>query len=71
MTRYPDLSSKDLMSPESITEHKSTVIRRDPTDQEIDKAGKTGAVTPEVREKYRKTGATKLQALSTSLFFTI
>jgi hypothetical protein len=38
----------------------SLTIKRDPNDLEITKGGKTGADTPEAREKLRKSGMTKL-----------
>lgn len=60
MTKNRDDSSKDPMSPENITEHEPTAIKRDPADQEIVEGGKTGADSPEAREKLRKSGMTKV-----------
>jgi hypothetical protein len=48
------------MSPEKIAEHEPTAVKRDPKDLEITEGGKTGADTPEAREKLRKSGMTKL-----------
>ncbi|HZA69146.1 MAG TPA: hypothetical protein VE548_05545 [Nitrososphaeraceae archaeon] len=59
MTKNRDNSSKDPMSPENITEHEPTAVKRDPSDQEIVEGGKTGADTPEAREKLKKSGMTK------------
>jgi hypothetical protein len=60
MTKQRDESSKDPMSPENIREHEPTAVKRDPSDQEIAEGGKTGADTPEAREKLRKSGMTKV-----------
>ena len=60
MTKFKDESSKDPMSPEKIAEHEPTAVKRNPNDQEITEAGKTGADSPEAREKLRKSGMTKL-----------
>ena len=51
---------KDPMSPEQITSHEPTAVKRDPHDQEIAKGGKTGTDTEEAKEKYRKEGMTKV-----------
>ena len=59
MTKFRD-ESKDPMSPEKIAEHEPTAVKRDPNDLEITERGKTGADTPEAREKLRKSGMTKL-----------
>ena len=48
------------MSPEKIAEHEPTAVKRNPNDQEIAEGGRTGADTPEAREKLRKSGMTKL-----------
>ncbi|HYY85976.1 MAG TPA: hypothetical protein VE594_02610 [Nitrososphaeraceae archaeon] len=48
------------MSPEKIAEHEPTAVKRNPNDQEITEGGKTGADSPEAREKLRKSGMTKL-----------
>ncbi len=60
MTKNRNKSSKDPMSPENITEHEPTAVKRNPNDQEIVEGGNTGADTPEAREKLRKSGMTKL-----------
>ncbi|TLX85018.1 MAG: hypothetical protein E6K94_10585 [Thaumarchaeota archaeon] len=60
MTRERDESSKDPMSPENITQHEPTAVKRDPNDQEIVQRGKTGADSPEATEKLRKSGMTKV-----------
>jgi hypothetical protein len=60
MTKRRSDSSKDPMSPENITEHEPTAVRRDPNDQEIVEGGRTGADTPEAKEKLRKSGMTKV-----------
>jgi hypothetical protein len=58
MTKFRD-ESKDPMSPEKIAEHEPTAVKRDPN-LEIAEGGKTGADTPEAREKLRRSGMTKL-----------
>jgi hypothetical protein len=50
---------KDPMSPEEITSHEPTAVKRD-TDTGIVEGGKTGTGTPEAKEKYRKEGMTKV-----------
>jgi hypothetical protein len=60
MTKQRHDSSKDPMSPENITEHEPTAIKRDLNDQEIVQGGKTGADTPQAREKLRRSGMTKV-----------
>jgi hypothetical protein len=59
MTKFRD-ETKDPMSPEKIAEHEPTAVKRNPNDQEIAKGGKTGADSPEAREKLRRSGMTKL-----------
>ena len=59
MTKFRD-ESKDPMSPEKIAEHEPTAVKRNPNNQEIAEGGKTGADTPEAREKLRRSGMTKL-----------
>lgn len=59
MTRNRE-ESKDPMSPEKISQHEPTAVKRDPNDQEIVEGGQTGADTPEAREKLRKSGMTKV-----------
>jgi hypothetical protein len=51
---------KDPMSPEKITSHEPTAVKRDSNDQEIDESGQTGTDSEEAREKYRKKGMTKV-----------
>jgi len=51
---------KDPMSPEKITSHESTAVKRDSNDQEIDESGQTGTDTEEAKEKYRRQGMTKV-----------
>ena len=51
---------KDPMSPEEITSHEHTAVKRDPKDQKIAEGGKTGTDTEEAKEKYRKEGMTKV-----------
>ncbi|HZA71207.1 MAG TPA: hypothetical protein VE548_16045 [Nitrososphaeraceae archaeon] len=60
MTKTREDSSKDPMSPKNITEHEPTAVKREPNDQEIVEGGKTGADSPEAREKLRKSGMTKV-----------
>ena len=55
-----DQASKDPMSPEKISEHEPTAVKRNPNDQEIVEGGQTGADTPEAREKLKKSGMTKV-----------
>jgi hypothetical protein len=50
---------KDPMSPEKITSHEPTAVKRD-SDTEIAEGGKTGTNTEEAKEKYRKEGMTKV-----------
>jgi hypothetical protein len=59
MTKFRD-ESKDPMSPEKIAEHEPTSVKRDPNELGIVDGAKTGADTPEAREKLRKSGMTKL-----------
>jgi hypothetical protein len=51
---------KDPMSPEKITSHEPTAVKRDSNDQEIDESGQTGTDTEEAKEKYRRRGMTKV-----------
>ncbi len=60
MTKSRKESSKDPMSPENITEHEPTAVKRNPNDQEIVEGRQTHADTPEAREKLRKSGMTKV-----------
>ena len=50
---------KDPMSPEEITSHEPTAVKRDP-DTGIAEGGNTGTNTEEAKEKYRKEGMTKV-----------
>ena len=49
---------KDPMSPEKITSHEPTAVKRDSNDQEIDESGETRTDTEEAKEKYRRRGMT-------------
>ena len=51
---------KDPMSPEKITSHEPTAVKRDQNNQEIAEGGQTGTNTEEAKEKYRKQGMTKV-----------
>jgi hypothetical protein len=51
---------KDPMSPEKITSHEPTAVKRDSTDQEIDESGQTEIDSEETKEKYRRQGMTKV-----------
>ena len=51
---------KDPMSPEKITSHEPTAVKRDSTGQEIDESGPTGTHTQQAEEEYRKKGMTKV-----------
>ena len=51
---------KDPMSPEKITSHEPTAVKRDSNDQEIAEGGQTGTDSEEAKEKYRKQGMTKV-----------
>jgi hypothetical protein len=51
---------KDPMSPEKITSHEPTAVKRDSNDQEIDESGQTGTDSAEATEQYRKKGMTKV-----------
>ncbi len=51
---------KDPMSPEKISSHEPTAVKRDSDDLEIAEGGKTGTDTAEAKEKYRKEGMTKV-----------
>ena len=50
---------KDPMSPEKITSHEPTAVKRD-SDTEIAEGGNTGTNTEEAKEKYKKGGMTKV-----------
>ena len=51
---------KDPMSPEKITSHEPTAVKRDQNDQEIAEGGQTETDSEEAREQYRKKGMTKV-----------
>ena len=51
---------KDPMSPEKITSHEPTAVKRDQNDQEIDESGQTGTDSEEAKEKYKRQGMTKV-----------
>ena len=51
---------KDPMSPEKITSHEPTAVKRDSNDQEIAEGGQTGTDSEEAKEKYRRRGMTKV-----------
>ena len=51
---------KDPMSPEKITSHEPTAVKRDSNDQEMDESGQTRTDTEEAKEKYRRRGMTKV-----------
>ncbi len=50
---------KDPISPEKITSHEPTAVKRD-SDTEIAEGGKTGTDTEEALEEYRRQGMTKV-----------
>jgi len=58
--RMKEYQGKDPMSPEKITSHEPTAVKRDPNDQEIAEGGQTGTNTEEAKQKYRKEGMTKV-----------
>ena len=58
--RKKNYQGKDPMSPEKITSHEPTAVKRDPNDQEIAEGGQTGTNTEQAKEKYRKEGITKV-----------
>jgi hypothetical protein len=51
---------KDPMSPEKITSHEPTAVKRDSNDQETDESGQIGTDSEEAKEKYRRQGMTKV-----------
>lgn len=51
---------KDPMSPEKITSHEPTAVKRDSNDQEIDESEQIGTDSEEAKEKYRRQGMTKV-----------
>jgi hypothetical protein len=44
-------TGKDPMSPEEITSHEPTAVKRDPNDQKIAEGGRTGTDTEETKKK--------------------
>ena len=58
--RYKNYQGKYPMSPEKITSHEPTAVKRDPNVQEIAEGGQTGTNTEQAKEKYRKEGMTKV-----------
>src|ERR687889_790542 len=58
--RKKNYQGKDPMSPEKITSHEPTAVKRDSNDQEIDESGQTGTDSEEAREQYKKKGMTKV-----------
>lgn len=54
-----DENSRDPMSPENITEHDPTAVKRD-QDSEIVEQGQAGTTSAEAQEKYRKKGMTEV-----------
>jgi hypothetical protein len=56
---------KDPMSPEKITSHEPTAVKRD-SDTEIAEGGKTGTDTEEALEEYRRQGMTKVSENNTT-----
>lgn len=51
---------KDPMSPEKLTSHEPTAVKRDSNDQEIDESEQIGTDSEEAKEKYRRQGMTKV-----------
>ncbi|MGI9010780.1 MAG: hypothetical protein ACR2F1_06305 [Nitrososphaeraceae archaeon] len=51
---------KDPMSPEKLTSHEPTAVKRDSNDQEIDESEQTGIDSEEAKEKYKRQGMTKV-----------
>ena len=51
---------KDPMSPEKITSHEPTAVKRDSNDQEIDESEQIGTDSEEAKEKYKRQGMTKV-----------
>ena len=54
---YNEAGGKEPMKPEDIAGHEPTAVKRD-QDTEIAEGGQTGTDSPEVREKYKKSGMT-------------
>ena len=51
---------KDPMSPDKLTSHEPTAVKRDSNDQEIDESEQTGIDSEEAKEKYKRQGMTKV-----------
>ena len=51
---------KDPMSPEKITSHEPTAVKRDSNDQEIDESEQIETDSEEAKEKYKRQGMTKV-----------
>lgn len=51
---------KDPMSPEKLTSHEPTAVKRDSNDQEIDESEQIGTDSEEAKEKYKRQGMTKV-----------
>ena len=71
-SKNKNYQGKDPMSPEKITSHDPTAVKRDSNDQEIAEGGQTGTNTEEAKEKYRKEGMTKvLRRVKSSFLFSL
>ena len=71
-SKNKNYQGKDPMSPEKITSHDPTAVKRDSNDQEIAEGGQTGTNTEESKEKYRKEGMTKvLRRVKSSFLFSL
>jgi hypothetical protein len=57
LTEYRD---KEAMTPAKIKEHEPTAVKRDPNDQKITEAGRTGTDDEKAKEEFRKRGMTKV-----------
>jgi hypothetical protein len=55
---YNQAGGKEPMNPEDVASHEPTAVKRD-QDTDIAEGGKTGADSPEAREKYKKSGMTE------------
>ena len=71
-SKNKNYQGKDPMSPEKITSHDPTAVKRDSNDQEIAEGGQTGTNTEEAKEKYRKEGMTKVvRRVKSSFLFSL
>jgi hypothetical protein len=59
LTEYGE---KEAMTPAKIKEHEPTAVKRDPTDQKITEAGRTGTDDERAKEEFRKRGMTKVDS---------